>query len=153
MSREPAEDLDNFRPLSAQEAQALRSRQPLLSVWRVVLFQALVCALLAMLLCWVSDLRLAKSVAYGGLAVVLPSALFARGMTSRLTQSSLGTAVAGFLFWELVKIGVTVAMLFMAHVWIKDVSWPAMLVGFVVTMKMHWVVIGLGRLIYPKVKT
>jgi ATP synthase protein I len=153
MSRETAEDLDDFRPLSAEEAQALRARQPLLSVWRVVAFQALVCVVLALLLWWVADLRLAQSVAYGGLAVVIPSALFARGMTSRLTRASLGTAVAGFLLWELVKIGVTVAMLFMAQVWIKDVSWPAMLAGFVVTMKMHWVVIGLGRLIYPKVKT
>lgn len=153
MSRETAEELDDFRPLSAEQAQALRARQPLLSVWRVVSFQALVCAVLALLLWWVADLRLAQSAAYGGLAVVIPSALFARGMTSRLTRASLGTAVAGFLLWELVKIGVTVAMLFMAHVWIKDVSWPAMLAGFVVTMKMHWVVIGFGRLIYPKVKT
>ena len=93
------------------------------------------------------------SVAFGGLSVVLPSALFARGMTSRLTRANLGTAVAGFLFWELVKIGLTVAMLFMANGWIADLSWPALLVGFVVTMKVHWVMLGFGRSFYPKVKS
>ena len=62
---------------------------------------------------------LALGLENSGLSVVVPSALFARGMTSRLTRVNLGTAVAGFLLWELVKIGLTVAMLFMANWWIK----------------------------------
>lgn len=145
--------LDEVQPLTADEVQALRKKLPLLSVWRVVGVQLAVCALLSLLAWLFVGGSLALSVAYGGLAVVLPSALFARGMTSRLTSSSLGAAVTGFLFWELVKIGFTVAMLFMATTWIKNVSWPAMLVGFVVTMKVYWVVLGFGRLFYPKIKT
>ncbi|MFM8865101.1 MAG: ATP synthase subunit I [Limnohabitans sp.] len=150
----PVHPDDEFKPLTAQEAQALRERVPLLSIWRVVGVQAGV-AVVAAALAWLLTGResVMLSVAYGGLSVVLPSALFARGMTSRLTRVNLGSAVAGFVLWELVKIALTVAMLFMAKGWITDVSWPALLVGFVVTMKVHWVVLGLGRKLHPKVKS
>ncbi len=154
MPSDPVYPDDDFKPLTAQEAQALRQRVPLLSVWRVVGLQAGV-AVAVSLLAWALTGResVALSVAYGGLSVVVPAALFARGMTSRLTSVNLGSAVAGFVLWELVKIALTVAMLFMANRWITEVSWPALLVGFVVTMKVHWVMLGLGRSLYPKVKS
>ena len=150
----PAHPDDEFKPLTAQEAQALRERVPLLSIWRVVCVQAGV-AVLAAALAWLLTGResVMLSVAYGGLSVVLPAALFARGMTSRLTRVNLGSAVAGFVLWELVKIALTVAMLFMAKGWITELSWPALLVGFVVTMKVHWVMLGLGRSFFHKVKS
>lgn len=143
---DPVQPEDDFNPLTAEEAGALRARLPQLSVWKVVGLQAVV-AVVAAVLAWLlmGRMPVVWSVVYGGLSVVVPSALFARGMTSRLTRASLGTAVAGFLLWELVKIGLTVAMLFMANKWIADVSWPALLVGFVITMKVHWVVMGFGR--------
>lgn len=145
MPCDPDHPQDEFKTLTAQEASALRARLPRFSVWNVVGLQAGV-AVVAAVLAWllVGLVPVAQSVAYGGLSVVLPSALFAHGMTSRLTRINLGTAVAGFLLWELVKIGLTVAMLFMANWCIRDVSWPALLVGFVITMKVHWVVLGLG---------
>jgi ATP synthase protein I len=154
MPCDPVHPEDEFKPLTAEEARALRARLPQLSVWTVVGLQAGV-VVVAAVLAWLLTGRMpvAQSVAYGGLSVVVPSAIFARGMTSRLTRANLGTAVAGFLLWELVKIGLTVTMLFMANWWIKEVSWPALLVGFVVTMKVHWVVLGLGRKLYPKVKS
>jgi len=150
----PAQTEDEHRPLTAEEAGALRAKLPQTSVWKVVGLQAMV-AIAAALLAWLLTGRLSVvwSVAYGGLSVVVPSALFARGMSSRLTRASLGTAVAGFVLWELVKIGLTVAMLFMANRLITDVLWPALLVGFVVTMKVHWVMLGLGHRFRPKVKS
>ena len=154
MPCDPVHPDDEFKPLTAQEAQALRERVPLLSIWRVVGVQtgvAVVAAALAWLLTGRESVML--SVAYGGLSVLLPAALFARGLTSRLTRVNLGSAVAGFVLWELVKIALTVAMLFMANGWIADLSWPALLVGFVVTMKVHWVMLGFGRSFYPKVKS
>lgn len=153
MPCDPVHPDDEFKTLSADEAQALRVRLPQLSVWTVVGWQ-MGMAVVAVLLAWLLTGRMpvVQSVAFGGLSVVVPSALFARGMTSRLTRVNLGAAVAGFLMWELVKIGLTVAMLFMANWWIKDVSWPALLVGFVVTMKVHWVVLAFGRKRHPEVK-
>ena len=43
-----------------------------------------------------------------------------------------------FFFWEAVKIALTVAMLFAAPKVVTDLSWPALLVGLVVTMKAIW---------------
>ena len=37
-----ASDLEQFKPLTAEEVQNLRRQQPLLSVWRVVLAQVMV---------------------------------------------------------------------------------------------------------------
>ena len=90
--------------------------------------------------------HIAWSVGYGALAVVLPAALFARGLLSRVALSSPGAAVAGFFAWEMVKIGLTLAMLFSAPRLVSELSWPAMLVGLVVTMKVYWVAL----LVRPK---
>jgi len=40
--------------------------------------------------------------------------------------------------WEMVKVALTLAMLFGAPLFVKNLSWPALLVGLVLTMKVHW---------------
>jgi ATP synthase protein I len=140
-----------FEPLSAEQVAQLRERQPLLSVWRVVGAQVLVGLLVAALAWWVSGRdAVAYSTAYGAFAVVLPAALFARGLTSRVSSVNAGAAAFGFFLWEMVKIGLTVAMLIVAPLWVNSLSWPAMLVGLVVTMKVYWVALGMRRVFYPK---
>ena len=143
-------DIEDFKPLTAEEVQKLRLQQPLLSVWRVVLAQAVV-GLAVAALTWLFTGRVsaAWSAAYGGLAVVVPAALFARGLTSKTTTLNSGTAVFGFLLWELVKIGLTIAMLYAAVWLVKDLSWPAMLVGLVITMKVYWVVFAWRKVLHP----
>lgn len=133
------EDPD-FKPLTAEEARQWRERMPSVSPWRVIVAQGAVGCLVA-LAAWALSGRqsVGWSAAYGVIAVVVPAALFARGMTSRLSGANPGTAVFGFLLWEMVKIALTVAMLFAAPRWIADLSWPAMLVAMIVTMKMYWV--------------
>jgi ATP synthase protein I len=148
--QEDAQDV--FEPLTAEQAQALRKQLPLLSVWRVVLAQVLVGLLLAVVVWWVTArMSAVYSAMYGALAVIVPAALFARGLTSRVASVNAGAAVFGFFLWEMVKIGLTVAMLFAAPRLVSDLSWPAMLVGLVVTMKVYWVVLGLRRVFYPTV--
>jgi ATP synthase protein I len=148
--QEDAQDV--FEPLTAEQAQALRKQLPLLSVWRVVLAQVLVGLLLAVVVWWVTArMSAVYSAMYGALAVIVPAALFARGLTSRVASVNAGAAVFGFFLWEMVKIGLTVAMLFAAPRLVSDLSWPAMLVGLVVTMKVYWVVLGLRRVFYPVV--
>jgi ATP synthase protein I len=108
--------------------------------------------LLAVIVWWVTArMSAVYSALYGALAVILPAALFARGLTSRMTSINVGAAVFGFFLWEMVKIGLTVAMLFAAPRLVSDLSWPAMLVGLVVTMKVYWVALGLRRVFYPTV--
>lgn len=87
----------------------------------------------------------AKSLACGVLAVVVPAALFARGVTSRFAQANVGTAVMSFFLWELVKVVMTVGLLLAAHRWVTNLSWPAMLVGLVVTVKVYWLALAFRR--------
>ncbi|CAN5425738.1 hypothetical protein BH11PSE7_BH11PSE7_35500 [soil metagenome] len=78
------------------------------------------------------------SAGYGGLAVVLPAALFARGLTGQFASLNPATAMVGFFVWEMVKIALTVAMLVAAPRLVQGLNWPAMLVGLVVTMQVYW---------------
>jgi ATP synthase protein I len=79
------------------------------------------------------------SLLYGAATVVVPGALMARGMTSRLSSMSPGTSAVSFMLWEMVKIGVSVAMLLLAPSVVQPLSWPALLVGLVLCMKVYWV--------------
>ena len=128
----------DFKPLTAQEAKAWRQRHPSLSVWRVVGLQVLVGLLVTLVALLVSrKVSVALSAGYGALAVVLPSALFARGM-GRM-KASASAVLAGFFGWEMAKIALTVAMLAAASKLIDPLSWLALLVGMVVTMKTYWI--------------
>jgi ATP synthase protein I len=138
-----AEDRDDeltCKPLTADEARRLRERQPLVSPWRVIGGQVLV-GCLAALVAWVVTGRRAVgwSAGYGALAVVLPAAVFARGLTGRLASLNAGAAAAGFMVWEMVKIALTVAMLVAAPRLVPQLSWPALLVGLVLALKVYWV--------------
>ena len=131
------EDSD-FKPLTAQEAQEWRKRHPALSVWRVVMAQALV-GVVVVVVAWLvsGKFNVIVSAGYGALAVVLPAALFARGM-GRIKNSAKAMLV-GFFGWEMAKIALTVAMLAAAPKLIDALSWLALLAGMVVTMKTYWV--------------
>jgi ATP synthase protein I len=132
------QDEASFAPLSRQEVERLRAARPGMSLWTVVAVQAGV-GLGVFALAWVltGQGRVAWSAGYGALAVVLPAIFFARGLSRQ--KATAGASLAGFFVWEMVKIALTVAMLVAAPRLIKDVSWLALLAGFVVTMKVYWV--------------
>ena len=141
----PEDETEEFKPLTAEEAQRLRDRKPLISPWRVIAIQV-VGGLLVALAAWglTGRQNLGWSAGYGALAVVIPAAVFARGLTGRFASLNPGTAVFGFFLWEMVKMALTVAMLIAAPRLITALSWPAMLVGLVVTMKAAWVAVMLA---------
>ena len=135
---EDAAALAEFKPLSAEEARQWREQHLPLSPWRIVAWQAVAGSLAAGLTWLVSGrAELASSVLYGALAVVLPASVLARALSRR--AGAAGAALAGFFVWELVKIVLTVAMLVAAPKLVPQLSWPAMLAGFVVAMKVYWV--------------
>ena len=78
------------------------------------------------------------SALYGALAVVIPAAVFARGLTGRFSSVNAGSAAVGFLLWEMVKIALSFAMLVAAPRLVAGLSWPALLVGMVLAMKVYW---------------
>ena len=136
---------DDFEPLTAEEAQRLRDRKPSISPWRVIAIQV-AAGLLVALAAWglTGRQNLGWSAGYGALAVVVPAAVFARGLTGRFSSLNPGTAVLGFFLWEMVKMVLTVAMLIAAPRLVTALSWPAMLIGLVVTMKATWVAVMLA---------
>jgi ATP synthase protein I len=137
--------------ITAEQARELRARQPQVSVWRVVLFQALAGMAVALIAWgWLGG-QTAMSAGYGALSVVLPAAIMARGITGRLASINAATAALGFLVWEAVKVMLSIAMLMLAGRLIDGLSWPALLAGLIITMKIHWLVLGLGPgLIFKK---
>lgn len=147
---EEPEETSPVQPLSAEEARRVRDQNPPLSPWRVVAGQAGV-GLAAALLAWglTGKQNVGWSVAYGALAVMLPAAVFARGLTGRVSSLNAVTAAAGFLVWEMVKIALTIAMLLVAPRLVAGLSWPALLVGLVLAMKVYWVALAFA----PRPKT
>jgi ATP synthase protein I len=138
------------RTLSAEEARRVREQNPPVSPWWVVAGQLAV-GLVAALVAWALTGRqnVGWSLAYGALAVALPAAVFARGLTGRISSINAGTAAVGFLLWEMVKIALTLAMLAMAPRLVAGLSWPALLVGLILAMKVYWVALAFA----PKPKT
>ena len=131
---------ESFKPLTREEAQEIRKANPPVSLWSVLAGQAGVGIVVA-LLAWVltGQPRMGLSAAYGALAVVIPAALFARGLSRQKAATHGNAALVGFFVWEMVKIALTVAMLFAAPRLVEGLNWLALLAGFVVTMKVYWV--------------
>ena len=135
---------DVTKPLTRDEAQALRQKHPAISPWVILAGQAAGGVLVALAAWWVTGRSVVGwSAMYGAMAVVIPGALFARGLMSKVSSINPAAAVTGFFLWEMVKIGLVLAMLFAAPKLVTDLSWPAMLVGLVVTMKVVWLVLWL----------
>ena len=140
---------DNFKPLTRQEAEQLRQASPSISVWAVLgsqLATGVILALAATLL--TGRQNVGWSALYGALVAVIPGALFARGLTSKVSLMNPGAAVAGFFLWEMVKIAASVGMLVAAPQLVAELDWLAMLIGLTVTLNMYWVVL----LLRPKRK-
>lgn len=130
-----------FVPLTAEQVQQWRATHPPLPVWPVLLVQALAGLVLVGLLALLGPNRsqLATSALYGVLAAWVPALVFARAELRRRRQagSALG-ALTALLVWEGVKIVLTVALLLAAPKVLAVVHWPALVAGFVLTLKAAW---------------
>ncbi len=128
-----------FKALTREEAQALREKDPPLSPWRVLRVQVGVGVVVALLAALATGNRMVGwSVLYGAATVVVPGALMARGMTSKLSTVSPGSSAVSFMLWEAVKIAVSVVMLALAPRIVQPLSWLALLAGLVLCMKVYW---------------
>jgi ATP synthase protein I len=147
---EESEEASPVQPLTAEEARRVRELNPSVSPWWVVAGQAGV-GVVAALLAWLftGKQNVGWSVGYGALAVLVPAAVFARGLTGKFSSINAGSAAVGFLLWEMVKIALTFAMLVAAPGLVAGLSWPALLIGLVLAMKVYWVALAFA----PRPKT
>jgi len=160
LQADEAPEDESFTPLTAEQANEWRARQPQASVWGVVRWQLVLLLLATALsvpfaLVWGAPAVVA-SVFYGGLCVLLPTALMAYGLTgsrwarkrAAKAQGSQGSAagvLAGVFFWEGVKIVLAVAMLALAPRLIPDLSWLGLLLGLVMVLKAYGVAFWLKK--------
>jgi ATP synthase protein I len=147
---EDSEEASPVQPLTAEQARRVREQNPPVSPWWVVVGQVGV-GLVAALAAWAftGKQNVGWSVAYGALAVAIPAAVFARGLTGKFSSLNAGTAAVGFLLWEMVKIALTLALMALAPRVVAGLSWPALLIGLVLAMKVYWVALAFA----PRPKT
>jgi ATP synthase protein I len=140
LASEIGAEVDDFKPLTAEEAQRLREANPSLSPWWVIVAQVVVGMLVsAVALLWVREWSAAWSAMYGALAVALPAALFVRGTRMAAAASMQSAAMLRFAVWELIKLVLSIAMLAAAPLLVGDLRWLALLAGVIAAMKMYWV--------------
>lgn len=131
-------------PWTREQVQALEAAQPPVSMWTVVGVQALV-GVLVVLTWWLlgnAPAAQAKSAAWGAAAVVLPHAVMAWGL--RRASVAASAALLVFLVWEMVKVGLVIAILLVAAKTVPDLSWPALLVALIGCLKVHLGVLLVG---------
>jgi len=121
--------------------QSLLLRKPKVSVWRVVVLQGIVGLVVALASWFFSAGRwsVVSSALYGAAIIALPSALFALSIQLWLSKLKPGVAVYGFALGELLKIGLTIVLLFFAPRIVQPLSWAALLMAIVVTLQVYWV--------------
>ena len=129
------------RQLTREEAQALIAKQRNLSVWQVLALQAGFGLLVALVWGALSHRTSALwSSLYAVVVVVFPGLLMARGVFGR----NAGRGVGGLLVWEVLKLGLSCALLALAPVVVRPLDWIALLVTLVLCLK----VIGVALLVW-----
>ncbi len=136
---EVSQEVPVIRRWSHEDAAQLRKTQPAISPWRVVRWMLMAALVIGMIVWIIFDAPTALSAAYGSLAVAIPAAVLARGMTSPLSRMNAAAGAFAFMLWEMVKIGLSIGMLILAPSLMANLSWPALLVGLILTMKVYFV--------------
>jgi len=131
-------DEDTFQPLTRAEAEALRGRFRLVSPGRLLLVQGLVGLLTAACAALLGGgWSTGFSALYGAAVVVVPGVVLAWALRPKPGTVSAAQRAVSFLFWELVKIALAVAMLVLAPRVVEGLSWLALLAGMVLSMKVY----------------
>lgn len=135
-------DDEDFKPLTREQAHQWRRVHPQVSPISVLYGQGWVVLLVAALV-WVISGRVlwAAEFAYGAVSVWVPTALMLWALL-RGRRSSVGAqaALAGFFFWEGVKLVLALAMMAATPFWFASPTWLALMAGVMVALKAHWLV-------------
>jgi len=138
---------ESAKPLTRQEMEALLGsallRPSRVTVKRLLILQGLVTIVSAV--AWSATGKSfgldssAISALLGGLAALVPAALFAaraKVLSGRVNQ--LGTTVFALVTGELLKIIATVAMFVLVIVFYPDLDWLPLLLTYIIALKCYW---------------
>ena len=132
-------ELDNsFLALDRQQAQALQAGLGRLCLPCAWWWQGLLAAFLVLVV-W-----LWGGVAYGSSALVgvllpwVPQALLVFGVGPQIGQMSAPAWLLQLLIWEALKWVLTLVLMALVAVWMRDVSWWVLLLALIFTLKAGW---------------
>ncbi len=109
-----------------------------------VLLQAVMTLVIAGLAALVAGSHAAMSALFGGLACVVPNALFAWRLAWDARRPG-GATMQAFFVGEFVKLATTVAILFAVARLYRGLVWPALIIGFIAVLKSYFLMFVLGR--------
>jgi len=83
----------------------------------------------------VAGTRGAISASLGGIACILPNALFALRLRAVAKRAGAGSHVANFFVGEFIKVAATIGLLAVAIRLYPDMHWPGLLLGMAVALQ------------------
>ena len=106
---------------------------------KAVVLQAAMAAIVTALAALLAGFHAAISAALGGLACLIPNALFALRLAVE-TRRPGGATVSGFFVGEFAKLAGTVLILFGIASVYRDLNWLALIVGFIAVLKSYFLI-------------
>lgn len=129
----------DFTPLNQQQAQVLQDQLGVLCLACALAWQGGLAAVVLALAYFVGLGSAAWcSALVGVLAAWLPQCLLVLGAGRKIGQLSASAWLLSLFWWEAVKLVLTLVLMALAAVWIRDVSWLALLLAFIFTLKVGW---------------
>ena len=111
---------------------------------QAVLWQAVTILVVAALAAALGGGQAALSAGLGGLACLVPNALFAWRLSIEAKRPG-GATVHGFFIGEFTKLVLTVCLLFAIGRLVHDLNWLALIVGFIAALKSYLLMFLFGR--------
>ena len=110
---------------------------------KAVLLQVVATAVVAACATAIAGVHAGVSAALGGLACVIPNALFALRLKFEMRRPG-GATVHGFFIGEFVKLAATVLLLYVVASTYRDLQWLALIVGFIAALKSYFLMFLFG---------
>ena len=140
------------KPLTSEQAKVLRQNLGIVKlevfIVKVLVWQSAGATLIG-LLAWLlsGSWATAASGFYGAMCAVLPTALVVFVVVRRLSAGVLkqsGDMLLALFVLELIKVATSVLLLAVAPLVLGAPQWVVLVIGFVLTLKIYWLVALLG---------
>lgn len=149
---QPPFEQEEVPALTAAQAHEWRRRNPSIPLWLPLKTQGLLVAV-ALVVYLIERNAVTASLFWGALSAALPAALsvFGYTVTQRILLNGQGASYAmlglmAIVFWEAMKLLLSVALLLLVSRLLTNVNWLALLVSFVFVVKVYWLALLLASI-------